>query len=597
MPAWEAFEARLANFLESQRESLLFHESGNKVCLRLSSSSTTRLELSAAMDLTSSFTIRLSSPARSPPRETFAVLCCRLRPALVRASAWTQTAAPPKPRSTPEPTGKHAAAKARPRHHHRRCSWRGQKTITFSDAVCLDLDSTPLSETPLSATVVTRDLISDQVARLLSDVVKNDASIGEDYAPVGYYGDYEIRGFPIDLATGLADQRHDHRRRAGCSARKQAARRILKGIAGVESGVTSAGGLINYVTKDRPGERPSLDLATDHRGTTTAQSTWARSSAAASNSGLRMNVAGEDIHTYVEGRQRLARRWVLPTADWKLGAATRLMTDFEYQHKVERSEAGYQLLGGTTVPDSTVYPSVMLGYQPWSKPNTFDTFNAGARLDTISLRTGTPPLRWLATAIRSSTTTSSGPTAGTRRERQLPLPRLALLLLLPRRQLRNLRLPQPRRTAHRCPRRGARPGPLHHRQDQPRRRRRRLTLSPLRRSLVPPSSTRRIGVENVYQPNIPYRAGKPIPAGRPLRAGRLQPPGFRHRAGARSSPRHVVTAGRRPIRSGQRLQLHRAPNPVAAAVREHLLARHDLTLYGNYGVLLSLGPAGSVVGR
>jgi iron complex outermembrane receptor protein len=34
-------------------------------------------------------------------------------------------------------------------------------------------------------------------------VVKNDASIGEDYAPVGYYGDYEIRGFPIDLATGL----------------------------------------------------------------------------------------------------------------------------------------------------------------------------------------------------------------------------------------------------------------------------------------------------------------------------------------------------------------------------------------------------------
>jgi iron complex outermembrane receptor protein len=34
-------------------------------------------------------------------------------------------------------------------------------------------------------------------------VVKNDASIGEDYAPVGYYGDFEIRGFPIDLATGL----------------------------------------------------------------------------------------------------------------------------------------------------------------------------------------------------------------------------------------------------------------------------------------------------------------------------------------------------------------------------------------------------------
>ena len=65
------------------------------------------------------------------------------------------------------------------------------------------LDGAPLKETPLSATVITRDLLNDQVSRLLSDVVKNDASIGDDYVPVGYYGDYQIRGFPIDLATGL----------------------------------------------------------------------------------------------------------------------------------------------------------------------------------------------------------------------------------------------------------------------------------------------------------------------------------------------------------------------------------------------------------
>jgi len=58
------------------------------------------------------------------------------------------------------------------------------------------LDGATLQQAPLSATVVTRDLLTDQVARVLSDVVKNDASIGEDYAPVGYYGDFEIRGFP-----------------------------------------------------------------------------------------------------------------------------------------------------------------------------------------------------------------------------------------------------------------------------------------------------------------------------------------------------------------------------------------------------------------
>ncbi len=58
------------------------------------------------------------------------------------------------------------------------------------------LEGAALKDTPLSATVMTRDLLTDQVSRLLSDVVKNDASIGDDYVPVGYYGDYRFAAFP-----------------------------------------------------------------------------------------------------------------------------------------------------------------------------------------------------------------------------------------------------------------------------------------------------------------------------------------------------------------------------------------------------------------
>ena len=114
------------------------------------------------------------------------------------------------------------------------------------------LDGVPLQQAPLSATVVTRDLLNDQGARLLSDVVKNDASIGEDYAPVGYYGDYEIRGFPIDLATGLEINGMTIAGEQDVPLENKESVEFLKGIAGVESGVASAGGLINYVTK-RPG--------------------------------------------------------------------------------------------------------------------------------------------------------------------------------------------------------------------------------------------------------------------------------------------------------------------------------------------------------
>ena len=243
------------------------------------------------------------------------------------------------------------------------------------------LDGATLLETPLAETSVTRAVLNDQVARVLSDVVKNDASVGEDYAPVGYYGDFEIRGFPIDLATGLQIDGLTISGNQDVPLENKESVEILKGIAGVESGVANAGGVINYVTKKpRAGLRPAVDMATDHRGT----SYGALDAGLLLNKfryepGLRLNVAGENMHTYVQHANGWRGVGALDTS-WKIDEKTHAYTDFEYQHRVQRSEAGYQLLGGTTVP-SPVYPSVMLGFQPWDKPNTFDAFNAGARLE------------------------------------------------------------------------------------------------------------------------------------------------------------------------------------------------------------------------
>ena len=80
--------------------------------------------------------------------------------------------------------------------------------------------------------------------------MKNDASVGEDYAPVGYYGDFEIRGFPIDLATGLQINGMTIAGEQDVPLENKESVEIVKGIAGVESGVAAAGGLINYVTKE-----------------------------------------------------------------------------------------------------------------------------------------------------------------------------------------------------------------------------------------------------------------------------------------------------------------------------------------------------------
>jgi len=260
----------------------------------------------------------------------------------------------------------------------------------FSNALAVgSLNGATLQETPLSATEVTRDLLNDQVSRLLSDVVKNDASVGDDYVPVGYYGVYEIRGFPIDLATGLQLNGMTIAGEQDVPLENKERVELLKGIAGVESGVASAAGLINYVTK-RPATIEAIDLATDHRGTAYGAVDFGRLFGSKKQLGARINLAGEKIASYMNDTNGW-RAMGAGAADWKLSSAAILKGDFEYQHKTERDGSGYQLLGGTTLPDiHAIHPSTMLGDQPWGPPDTYDTFNTGARLDY------TLPHNWLA---------------------------------------------------------------------------------------------------------------------------------------------------------------------------------------------------------
>ncbi|MGP8253933.1 MAG: TonB-dependent siderophore receptor [Terracidiphilus sp.] len=243
-----------------------------------------------------------------------------------------------------------------------------------------NLTGLPIKNAPLSATAVTRDLLNDQVARLLSDVVQNDASVEDDYVPVGYYGDYQIRGFPIDLATGLEIDGLTIAGEQDVPLENKERVEFMHGLAGVESGVSSGGGLINYVTK-RPAQVKALDFATDQYGSVLGATDLGRVFGGHQQVGARLNLAGESIQTYMNGTAGW-RAMGAGAADWKISPRAFLKGDFEYQHKTERDGSGYQLLGGTTLPDvNRLYRSTMLGEQSWAPPDTYDVFNTNARFD------------------------------------------------------------------------------------------------------------------------------------------------------------------------------------------------------------------------
>ena len=236
----------------------------------------------------------------------------------------------------------------------------------------------PLKDTPRSALVVTRSVLDDQQARVLSDVTRNDASVGEDYAPVGYYQDFQIRGFPVDLATGMKINGLTIAGEQLIPLENKESVEFLKGLPAVEAGVSSPGGLINFTTK-RSADVRTVTVATDQRGSAFGHVDLGSAFGARKQFGLRTNFGGESIRSYVNDADGW-RSFGTLAADWRLAPTTFLHGDFEYQHQVQRSVAGYQLLGGSIVP-SDIHPSSMLGQQPWAKPNTFDAFNTSLRLD------------------------------------------------------------------------------------------------------------------------------------------------------------------------------------------------------------------------
>ena len=108
-------------------------------------------------------------------------------------------------------------------------------------------------DTPASVNVLERDYLDRRQVRSLSELASNDASLGDAYAPVGYYQNIAIRGFALDAATGYRFNGLSIAGEQRLALENVQSVEILKGEAGLAAGVMAPGGIINYVGK-RPAE-------------------------------------------------------------------------------------------------------------------------------------------------------------------------------------------------------------------------------------------------------------------------------------------------------------------------------------------------------
>ena len=240
------------------------------------------------------------------------------------------------------------------------------------------LESAPLLDTPAAIAVFNDALLNDQQARLLSDVLKNDASVGESYAPIGYYENFVVRGFSLNAASSykINNRTITGEQNVGLENKQQV--ELLKGLSGLQSGVSEPGGVVNYVTK-RAADVRSVTVSTDDRGSGYLAADVGGWFGSEQQFGLRANVAHEDIHTYVEHANG-QRDFVSLAFDWHISPDALLQLDVEYQTKEQRSVPGYQLLGGTELPHHAS-PKKLLAHQSGTKPVTIDALNLNGNFE------------------------------------------------------------------------------------------------------------------------------------------------------------------------------------------------------------------------
>lgn len=229
-------------------------------------------------------------------------------------------------------------------------------------------------DTPATLTVVTRRQLDDRHVRTLSELIREDAALGDSYAPVGYYQNIASRGYALDLGTGYRSNGMTVTGEQIFAMEDKQQVEILKGLAGLQAGVIEPGGVINYVSK-RADDVRTLQIGTDSHG-----SRYAALDAGAwltPDFGVRANLAWEDMQSFVkhaDGR----RNFYALAADWAITPKASFALDSSYHTSAQPSVSGYQLLGGTQVPGDAD-PTRLLGHQPWQQPVAMRTSNTSAR--------------------------------------------------------------------------------------------------------------------------------------------------------------------------------------------------------------------------
>ncbi|CAN7315823.1 TonB-dependent siderophore receptor [Phenylobacterium sp. LjRoot225] len=185
-----------------------------------------------------------------------------------------------------------------------------------------------LRDTPLTITVVTKELLEAQQARSVLDAVRNTAGVSQFQINSLIYSNLAIRGIPADNVTNyrlngvlpvinFIDMPMDNKDRV----------EVLKGAAGLYYGFATPSGIVNLVT-ERPTAEPlnTLEIFGDSHGAAGAAADVSRNWGSVA---ARINAGVADLETGID-RTRGERRFLTGALDWRPNDRLTVLLDAEY---------------------------------------------------------------------------------------------------------------------------------------------------------------------------------------------------------------------------------------------------------------------------
>lgn len=194
-----------------------------------------------------------------------------------------------------------------------------------------------LLDTPSSVSAITAEVIQDQQAKSLVDVIKNDPSVALASDPM-WFDRVRVRGFLLSVDAVKRDGLSINDQGA-IALENKAAVEISKGLSGMRYGATSPGGVVNYVVKratDAPISRVTVSGNDD--GGAAIAADLSRRFGNQKQFGVRVNAATEEQRNHIDAFEG-DRKFLSGAFDWQ--ASDRLLLELDVEHQdYDRSEPG-----------------------------------------------------------------------------------------------------------------------------------------------------------------------------------------------------------------------------------------------------------------